>query len=62
MNIGTTGVMTFGGSVGFGVGFYFTIGRSVYSFYDNQFKAMPTQEQFNFVNTQIISGTQYLGH
>jgi RHS repeat-associated protein len=62
LNTGTNGAITFGGTVGFGAGFYFTIGRSAYSFYDNQFQSMSTNEQFKFVNTQMMSGTQFIGH
>lgn len=56
INTGTTGAMTFGGAVGFGAGFYFTVGRMVYSSYEN-FKEMPVERQWNFVNTQMHSGT-----
>ncbi len=43
-----------------GVLFYYDIGSGVYKFYNEQFKTWSNNKQWNFVNTQMMSGTQYL--
>ncbi len=55
LNTSTTGVMTFGGAVGFGVGFYFTMGRMAYS----NFKEMPLEQQNQIISTQGPGGAIY---
>lgn len=41
------------------VGFYVTVGQLVWQGYEN-FKTLPVNQQSNFVNTQMMSGTQFL--
>lgn len=40
-------------------GFYITVGQLVWEGFKN-FQTLPVNQQFNFVNTQMMSGTQYL--
>ena len=42
-----------------GIGFYITVGQLVWEGYEN-FKTLPINQQSNFVNTQMMSGTQFL--
>ncbi|MBZ5858548.1 RHS repeat-associated core domain-containing protein [Flavihumibacter profundi] len=43
-----------------GVLFYYDVGRGVYKFYNEQFKTWSNDRQWDFVNTQMMSGTQFL--
>ncbi len=42
-----------------GIGFYITAGQLVWDGFKN-FQSLPANQQSNFVNTQMMSGTQYL--